>query len=207
MPSNIEVKVRIADITPLRRLLVEFGARGPRRLDQADTYFAVACGRLKVRAERSGTVTRLELIGYSRRRAGIRTSRYQVVSVPPGERRALIAALSATLAVRAVVRKRRELWWVGADRVHLDRVERLGCFLEIEAPFGAAAQSMAATRRRTERLLARLGLAAAERIPGSYVDLLEAAGARPPRRLIRAASGEPRGRRSPGRGPGCGPER
>ena len=57
---------------------------------------------------------------------------------------------------------------ISRDRIHLDHVAGLGSYLEIEAFADRGA------RRRTELLLESLGLAEAERIPGSYVDLATA---------------------------------
>lgn len=149
MPSNVEVKVALAG-----------GA-------------ARAVRRLKLREERTGGERRAELIGYVRRDPRMRTSRYHVAAIAPGEVAALKAALSATLPVWVVVDKRRELWLTGDRvRVHLDRVRALGSFLELESPTGDGAGDLPRARRRTVELLAALGLGEATPIPGSYSDLL-----------------------------------
>lgn len=44
----------------------------------------------------------------------------------------LQAVLSEALGVQGVVKKERRLYMVGQTRVHLDRVEGLGDFLELE---------------------------------------------------------------------------
>ena len=42
------------------------------------------------------------------------------------------AALAMALGVKGVVRKRRMLYMIGQTRVHLDHVEGLGDFMELE---------------------------------------------------------------------------
>jgi adenylate cyclase class IV len=42
------------------------------------------------------------------------------------------------LGIRAIVRKRREVWTVNATTVHLDDVEGLGRFIELETPIDVA---------------------------------------------------------------------
>ena len=168
MPRNVEVKIRVKSLARVRRRLGELGATGPTELRQTDTYYVSTSGRLKVREESSGGVDRLELIGYRRPDSLLRTSHYRIALLPPESAAALKASLKLGLKSRAVVRKRRELWMISRDRIHLDRVTGLGSWLEIEAFADRGA------RRRTERLVESLGLAEAERIPGSYVDLVTA---------------------------------
>ena len=46
------------------------------------------------------------------------------------------AALGLAVGVKGVVRKRRMLYMVGQTRVHLDQVEGLGDFMELEVQIG-----------------------------------------------------------------------
>jgi adenylate cyclase class IV len=87
--------------------------------------------------------------------------------------------LSAALGVLAVVRKVRSLFLIDITRIHLDQVEQLGSFLEIEVvlpenfPLGRA-ESIAG------KLIGDLGIAEAELVEGSYLDLMLEAGVTPP---------------------------
>jgi adenylate cyclase class IV len=73
------------------------------------------------------------------------------------------------------VRKQRLLLLAGPTRIHLDRVEGLGDFMELEVVMREGQpddQGMALA----EALMRELGLADAPRIAGAYLDLLAAPG-------------------------------
>ena len=169
MPRNIEIKARIDSVDTLASALAAFAGQGPIRIDQDDTFFACANGRLKLRefAPDAG-----ELIFYRRDDlAGPRESFYLIAptSAPDTMREAL------TLAHGQVgrVRKRRTLFMVGRTRVHLDRVESLGEFLELEVMLeeGEPAEQGVA---QAHALMAQLGIVSANLVRGAYVDLLAA---------------------------------
>jgi len=88
--------------------------------------------------------------------------------------------------VRATIRKQRTLYLVGPTRVHLDRVEGLGDFLELEVVVGPG-QSSAWGVWVAERLMERLEVDRGDLIESSYVDLVEEASTRrsPPAPAIR----------------------
>ena len=71
------------------------------------------------------------------------------------------------------VRKRRDLWLHQGTRIHLDRVDGLGTFVEIEVPFTGNA---AAARRAMGRLTDCLGITAGDVVRCSYADLLAGRG-------------------------------
>jgi predicted adenylyl cyclase CyaB len=131
---NVELKARLdkreTAIETCRRL----GAVDQGTIEQTDTYFTLGRHRLKLREQSDGKAW---LIGYSRPdRPEARRSQYRLEPVEnPG---ALKATLGRQWGVKVVVRKsRRWFLWEGRVRVHLDRVETLGDFLEFEAVVGA----------------------------------------------------------------------
>jgi adenylate cyclase class 2 len=126
---NVELKARDPDPEATLAACLALGAEDRGVLEQRDTYFAVASGRLKLREERPGGA---QLVQYERAdEPGARLSRYRVVEVPDGA--ALAEALGAALGVAGVVAKRRRLLlWQGV-RIHLDDVDGLGRFVELEA--------------------------------------------------------------------------
>jgi predicted adenylyl cyclase CyaB len=71
------------------------------------------------------------------------------------------------------VRKQRQLFLVGRTRVHLDRVESLGDFLELEVVLREG-ESTKAGVAEAQALMAQLGIAAGQLIQSAYVDLLRA---------------------------------
>ncbi len=127
---NLEIKARDADPRRSLELALELGAEDRGEIAQRDTYFGQASGRLKLREQHPGDA---ELIHYRRPdETGPRVSDYRLVAV--GEAEALREALDAALGTLVVVEKsRRLLIWEGV-RIHLDEVEGLGSFLELEAP-------------------------------------------------------------------------
>jgi adenylate cyclase class IV len=174
MPStNVETKARCGDLEAIAARARAAGARYEGRLDQVDTYFAVEEGRLKLReqtyhAEDGSTVATAELIRYERPdlRAA-RVSAYTRTSVADGA--AARAELAASHGVRGTVAKRRRLWILDATRIHLDDVEGLGLFVELETIFEGPSEALA--RAEHQRVLALLAIRPEDGLPGSYVDL------------------------------------
>jgi predicted adenylyl cyclase CyaB len=170
MATNIEIKARFPNLLKARRLAAAIGSRRRALLIQTDTYFHAAHGRFKLREIR-GDERRAELIWYQRSdRAAARASDYQVVPIAhPHE---LKLALTGALGERQVVRKRRELWMYCNVRIHLDRVEKLGNFIELEAVVGRRF-TRAVSRRNLEVVRAALGIDNSMLIAVSYSDLLD----------------------------------
>jgi predicted adenylyl cyclase CyaB len=81
------------------------------------------------------------------------------------------AVLAAALGVRGVVRKRRRFYLIGRTRVHLDRVEGLGDFIELEVVLGEA-EAVSRGEVVAAELADRLGIARSDLVRGAYLDLL-----------------------------------
>jgi predicted adenylyl cyclase CyaB len=172
--KNLEVKATAHDLAAFRRRLREMGAVRQRRLlEQADWYFAVPAGRLKLRQQKGETAA--ELILYLRPDARkTRTSEYQ--KLPAADAAGLLRLLKRMFALDVCIRKRRELWLHGRTRVHLDEVEGLGAFVEIEVPF---VRNVQGARRAARALIDGLGIAPADLLASSYADLLAGGNAGP----------------------------
>lgn len=114
-----------------------------------------------------------QLIAYERSDLpGQKESRYRIV--PVGDPAELKAALSTVLGTRVVVSKARRLFIFEGVRIHLDRVDGLGNFIEFEA-----VATSEADLERFESLLADLRrsfeIDEGDLLSASYSDLLEAA--------------------------------
>ena len=167
MPVNVEIKARVEN--PVRiKALTEALARTPGQLiAQEDTFFAAPRGRLKLRKLSS---TWGELIYYEREGGpGPRESRYSVF--PTSEPDSLKSVLGMSLGVRGVVRKTRTLYLVGQTRIHLDEVEGLGSFVELEVVLKPI-QSRADGIRIARELIAKLEIQDSELVEQAYIDLL-----------------------------------
>jgi predicted adenylyl cyclase CyaB len=162
---NIEIKARIDSIEqllPRARALADGDAE---RIEQDDQFFKVPHGRLKLRRFADGSA---ELIHYHRPDlAEARASDY--VRVPASDPDTLAEALARANGLLGRVRKQRWLLRVGQTRVHLDRVEGLGDFMELEVVLHDG-QSDEEGQAIAEALMQALGLGAAERLRGSYLD-------------------------------------
>lgn len=168
MPSNIEIKAHAADFEAQAKAAAALADRPFHDLDQTDTFFEVAKGRLKLREFGDGSG---ELIQYQRAdQSGPAQSSYVISRTDEPD--TLRAALSAALGVRAVVRKRRRVWLTGSTRMHFDRVEGLGDFIELEVVLDEALDGQAG-RSIAQRLMGRLGIEPEHLVSGAYVDLLD----------------------------------
>jgi homotetrameric cytidine deaminase len=168
---NVELKARDPDPERSLARCVALGAEDRGELRQRDTYFAARRGRLKLREQEPGGA---ELIAYERDdHPHARESRYRIAPVAdPG---ALREALDAALGTAVVVDKRRRLFlWEGV-RIHLDRVEGLGAFVELEG-VAAADSDLAGEADRVARLREELAIRDDAIEAGSYADLRLAAG-------------------------------
>ncbi len=168
---NVEIKARVADLAAVERRAAALADDGPQDLAQDDTFFRCDSGRLKLRqlAPDCG-----ELIHYHRPdQDGPKLSRFTIV--PTRDPASLRALLADALGVAGRVRKQRRLYLAGRTRIHLDRVEGLGDFLELEvmlAPGDAITDGEAEARR----VMQALGIAAGDLVRGAYVDLLAGKG-------------------------------
>jgi adenylate cyclase class 2 len=98
-------------------------------IEQRDTYFNVTGGGLKLREESPGSA---HLIQFERvDEPQQRESRYRIIGIEDGAQ--LRAALQSALGVSVVVAKRRRLRVWRDVRIHLDEVDGLGTFIELEA--------------------------------------------------------------------------
>jgi len=166
---NVELKARDPDPGRSLAACAALGAEDAGVLAQRDTYFHAARGRLKLREEEGAPAL---LIAYARAdAAAARESAYRLVGVPrPGELR---EALAATLGVAAVVAKRRHLHLWRNVRIHLDEVEGLGSFVELEAVV-ASGSDLARERELVRQLRERLAIEEASLVAESYCDLVAA---------------------------------
>jgi adenylate cyclase class IV len=167
---NVEIKARIVSVEALLPAARSIAGCAPETIHQDDTFFACPHGRLKLRDFGDG---RGELIQYQRAdAAGPRTSTY--VRAPTAAPDPLREALARALGTLGRVRKQRWLLLAGRTRIHLDRVDGLGDFLELEVVLRdgeAEADGIA----EAHALMAQLGVRPQQLLAGAYLDLLAAA--------------------------------
>lgn len=166
MPLIVEIKARCAHQDKVRSLLQEQRARFLGEDHQIDTYFRVTKGRLKLR---EGTIERA-LIYYERpNQRGAKASQVVLYKQPGAE---LKAVLTQALGVLAVVDKFREIYFIDNVKVHLDRVEGLGTFVEIEAIDEDGNLGEARLRDQCEHYMALFEIAEGDLVDVSYSDMV-----------------------------------
>jgi adenylate cyclase class IV len=111
-----------------------------------------------------------ELIFYRRvNQAGLKESFY--VLSPTSSPGTLRESLSLAYGQIGRIRKYRTVFLVGRTRVHLDRVEGLGHFLEPEVVLVDEEPADAGVREAGE-LMDRLGILPTQLVEGAYLDLM-----------------------------------
>jgi predicted adenylyl cyclase CyaB len=162
---NFEFKARLRDDSHIRATLKRLRARRLGVDHQVDTYFRVPSGRLKVREGRIENA----LIFYKRSNAARpRRSSIDMMLLP--RRNSMRSILSHTLGVLVVVDKRREIYFVGNVKIHLDRVRGLGKFVEVEAITRSGdVRKVRAQARKFQKLFA---IPSADIVPWSYSDVI-----------------------------------
>jgi homotetrameric cytidine deaminase len=164
---NIEVKARDADPGRTLELALAHGAEDRGEISQRDTYFARARGRLKLREQEPGET---ELIQYRRDDADEpRTSHYRRVAA--GAAGGLREALDEAYGTLVVVEKRRRLLVWEEVRIHLDEVEGLGQFVELEA-VAPADSDLTGEHEKVARLRQELRIEDGALVAAGYSDLL-----------------------------------
>jgi adenylate cyclase class IV len=171
MARNVEIKAKAHlpnDIAVRARLLSQ---GGPVVIFQDDTFFDAPQARLKLRDFSDGTA---ELIAYNRGdEAGPKVSSY--TRTPTADPAGLRAALAQAMPVIGRVVKTRQLYLIGQTRVHLDDVQGLGHFVELEVVL-ADDESAEVGAGIAQQLMQSLGIDQADLISHAYIDLLNQSG-------------------------------
>ncbi len=165
MPVNIEIKARCANPAGAAETLTGLGAEHKGTDHQVDTYYKVDEGRLKLR---EGNIEN-NLIFYKRSdHAGPKRS--DVVLHPCGNDPGLKIILEQTLGILVVVDKLRDIYFIDNVKFHIDQVEGLGSFIEIEA-IGEEGEEFG-LNRQCNHFIDALNIGEDQLISISYSDLL-----------------------------------
>jgi predicted adenylyl cyclase CyaB len=167
MPANIEIKARTNDFATTRKLAEDLTDTPCQLLEQEDSFFNVPRGRLKLRIINSSNA---ELIFYERPDGtGPRQSNYSIVEI--SDPHSLKVVLGASLGIRGIVKQRRWLYLAGQTRIHLDEVEGLGSFVELEFVMRSG-QTPEEGTQEVNRVLQKLQIKEADLLSCAYVDML-----------------------------------
>lgn len=163
MSLNLELKQEVRSHDRIRARLKEIGAEFKTFLNQRDVYFVLKGSLLKLRIMDQ----RSELIKYNRNEdGGTRWSDYSVMEINDINAEEF---LSKIFDVEVIVTKQRELWMYDNTRVHLDVVNSLGSFIELETLVLSGKED---AQKRFDNIMKLLDLSLENQLLTSYRDLL-----------------------------------
>lgn len=177
---NVELKARDPDPEATASRCLALGAEDRGVLVQRDTYYAARNARLKLREDSDDGS---QLIAY-RRADAAEPEQSAYVLAHAGEPDALREVLDISLGTVVVVAKRRRLFLYDNVRIHLDDVDGLGTFIELEALVGPGGGELAAAHEKVARLRSELAISDGALVSVGYSDLLLDG----PEALLRAAA-------------------
>lgn len=166
--TNIEVKAKFDDHNYVRNILEEQSAKMKGIDHQIDTYFNVPHGRLKLR---EGDLEQY-LIHYHRSNQN-QPKQSNIHLYETGENALVLKnVLAAALGIDITVEKEREIYFVDNVKFHLDKVDDLGHFIEIEAISENGDIELDRLRDQCEQYIDLLNISENDLISVSYSDLL-----------------------------------
>jgi predicted adenylyl cyclase CyaB len=165
---NVEIKAKCNRPGQVHDLLKQHSARFIGIDHQIDTYFKVDTGRLKLR---EGNIENT-LIYYQRpMQAGPKESLVNLYHTDAGDQ--LKAVLTQALKTHIVVDKQRSIYFIDNVKFHIDEVQSLGSFVEIEAIDEYGSIGRERLLEQCNFYLGLLGISKKDLIDRSYSDLLE----------------------------------
>ncbi len=164
---NVEIKARCHEPSFVRHYLQSNNAEFKGIDEQTDTYFNVAHGRLKLR---EGNIEN-NLIYYERsNQAGPKDSHFQLVKI--NDAAGLKEALTKANGIKVVVKKKREIYYIGNVKFHIDEVSGLGSFVEIEAGNILADLTKEQLKEQCDYYVTAFNIRPEDLIEVSYSDML-----------------------------------
>ena len=162
---NVEIKAKCQDPTHVRNYLIEQNARFVGKDFQRDTYYNTPKGRLKLR---EGLIA---LIYYERKnQAGPKES--SVILYHSSDISKLKSILENTMDIMVQVFKHREIYYLANVKFHIDIVENLGNFIEIEAIDDSGNNDKKRLQQQCEYYQNKFGIRTKDLISESYSDML-----------------------------------
>ncbi|HRE39393.1 MAG TPA: class IV adenylate cyclase [Chitinophagaceae bacterium] len=163
---NVEIKARCTNPAFIRNYLLSNNAEYRGTDEQTDTYFHVPHGRLKLR---EGNIEN-NLIYYERsNQAGPKDSHFQLVKIDDAA--GLKEVLAKANGIKTVVKKKREIYYIGNVKFHIDEVPGLGSFVEIEAGNILADLTKDQLKEQCDYYLAAFNIKTEDLIEVSYSDM------------------------------------
>jgi predicted adenylyl cyclase CyaB len=168
MAQNVEIKSRAVDFSKQNEIAKSISGGEPEIIQQEDIFFNVSAGRLKLRVF---SPDRCELIFYERpSQKGPKVSQYEISK--SDDPNGMKSILEKALGIRDIVIKTRYLYMSGRTRIHFDKVDSLGEFIELEVVLSGS-DRLEGGEKEAQILMDRLGIKTDHLINLAYVDLLD----------------------------------
>lgn len=164
---NIEIKAKAKNQDSIREFLKERNAEFKGIDHQIDTYFNVPNGRLKLR---EGKIENF-LIHYEREnKEGPKESKVTLYNSNPQS--SLKTILESALGKLVVIDKKREIFFIDNIKFHIDDVQNLGNFVEIEAIDKDGSIGKEKLMEQCKKYISLFKISEEDLISESYSDLL-----------------------------------
>lgn len=164
---NIEIKAKSENQTEIRKILKSKNAEYKGTDHQVDTYFKAENGRLKLR---EGNIEN-NLIHYIREnKKGPKQSKIILFKSEPHS--TLKKILTSAIGILTVVDKQREIYFIENVKFHVDTVDKLGSYIEIEAIDNDGSIGKEKLLSQCEYYLDLFNIPKNNLIPDSYSDLI-----------------------------------
>ncbi len=171
MGQNLEIKARSVDFRKQSEIAKLLSGGEPEVIHQKDIFFNVSTGRLKLRVFSPDSA---ELIFYNRPdQQGPKISQYKISKTIDPE--GIKNILKSAYGIRNTLIKTRHLYLIGRTRIHFDKVESLGEFIELEVVLSDSEQ-LADGEKELQKLMDQLGIKPDHLIDLAYIDLLDSQG-------------------------------
>lgn len=167
MHTNFEFKARCKDLAETEALLQKMSPLYVGEDHQVDTYFNVPNGRMKLR---EGSIEQA-LIFYQRTNTAD-AKQSNVILYQHSPDASLKNLLTQALGVKAVVDKKRKIYFVNNVKFHFDKVAELGTFVEVEAIDKDGSVGLQTLKDQCDHFRQLLGVHESDFIAESYSDML-----------------------------------
>lgn len=165
--KNIELKIQIDDFKNIINNLKKNRATEEIVLSQTDTYFNCKGKRLKLREQNNKEFLLVLYARPDKKEATV--SDYDIIYFDKKQAQALKAVLKKAYGEKVVVKKERKLWMHKNTRIHLDKIQQLGTFLELET---FVKKDIASAKKEYGEVVDFLDLDKYKKLDKSYSDML-----------------------------------
>jgi len=165
--TNFEFKVKADDLNKSEQKLLELKPFFKGEDHQVDTYYNVPKGRLKLR---EGKIENA-LIYYDRKNTSD-AKQSDVLLYQHQAQQSLKEILSLLFGVKVIVEKRRKIYFIDNVKFHLDTVNDLGTFIEVEAIDETGEIGIQKLKEQCDKYFSFFGFDFSDYVNCSYSDLL-----------------------------------